>query len=1057
MAQRIGHQFLSSIGLFYLISFTYIKTTHMRKPRLLFMAVILLLSFATAIAQNRDISGRVTNEQGNPVPNASILVKGSSIGTVSQADGSYKLSVPANAQALVVSAIDMAAKEVIIGSSAVIDIGLAVAERSLQEVVVVGYGTKIKKDLTGNIAKVKGAEVQNMPVPNMTQALQGRAAGVFVESNNGKVGEGVKIRIRGSGSISASNEPLYVIDGVPINSSGGGLGGSTRENGAATPSGNPLADINFNDIESFDILKDASAAAIYGSRAANGVVLITTKRGKSGKTNFQVNTQYGSNKPTHKRGFLDAKEYIDLLREAAINSDNIEGVDPLDPDQYENSWLEFAEGRLTRYSGWSDWRTVETNTNWEDLAFNDKARTSAIDVSASGGNDRTKFYISTSYNNQDGILIGNTFRRLSARINLDQKVSERFKIGLNMSLAQTTAGRVPDDNQFSTPMQIVALSPVTPLRDLDGEVYNSPTTTYSNPYVDFLYSKFNSVIYRNLGNVYGQYNFTPSLFFRTEFGVDIQNQNDDQFYGEQTSFGAGTGGYGQSDWNRILNYNTNNYLNFTKALNDVHDLDATLGMSFQRYQNDWANVYGTQFPVNALQKLESSGSINGGTSAASISSFLSYFARVNYKYNDKYLLTLSGRIDGSSVFGVDNRYGFFPAASLGWILSEENFLKQSNFLSFLKLRASWGLTGNADGFGNFSHLGLWSAGSYYATGVLTPTQLANPALNWEKSNQVDLGLDFGFLRNRISGEIDYYKRKTDDLIYNVPVPGNSGYTTKTVNIGAMENKGVEIVINSENLSTKDFKWTTNLNMSWNQNKITRLDGDQDTISGNDGRYLNSLVVGQPIGVFFGPKFAGADPDNGDALYYLQDGKTTTNDYNEAGNFVVGTPNPKFIFGFGNTVSYKGFDLSFLFQGVFGNQVMNGGGGFMSASFDWFDNQSRDQLDRWQKPGDVTNVPQLRLGYGNGISASSRYIYDADYIRLKNVTIGYNLPSSILRKLKLASTRFYVTGVNLATFTDYPGWDPEVNTDYRSGNRNQGSDFYAAPQIKNISVGLNVGF
>lgn len=1029
----------------------------MRKPRLLFMAVILLLSFATAMAQNRDISGRVTNEQGNAVPNASILVKGTSIGTVSQADGSFKLSVPANAQALVVSAVDMAAKEVVIGSSAVIDISLATAERSLQEVVVVGYGTKIKKDLTGNIAKVKGAEVQNMPVPNMTQALQGRAAGVFVESNNGKVGEGVKIRIRGSGSISASNEPLYVIDGVPVNSTGGGLGGSTRADGAATSSGNPLADINFNDIESFDILKDASAAAIYGSRAANGVVLITTKRGKSGKTNFQVNTQYGSNKPTNKRGFLDATEYIGLLREAAINSDNIEGVDPLDPDQYENSWLEFAEGRLDRYSGWSDWRTVETNTNWEDLAFNDKARTSAIDVSASGGNDRTKFYISTSYNNQDGILIGNTFRRLSARINLDQKVSERFKIGLNMSLAQTTAGRVPDDNQFSTPMQIVALSPVTPLRDLDGEVYNSPTTTYSNPYVDFLYSKFNSVIYRNLGNIYGQYNFTPSLFFRTEFGVDIQNQNDDQFYGEQTSFGAGTGGYGQSDWNRVLNYNTNNYLNFNKTLNEVHDFDATLGMSFQKYQLDYANVFGTQFPVNALQKLESSGSINGGTSATSIKSFLSYFARVNYKYNDKYLLTLSGRIDGSSVFGVDKRYGFFPAASVGWILSEENFLKQSNFLSFLKLRGSWGLTGNADGFGNFSHLGLWSAGAYYATGVLTPTQLANPGLNWEKSNQVDIGLDFGFLKNRISGEIDYYKRKTDDLIYNVPVPGNSGYTTKTVNIGAMENKGVEIVINTENISTKDFKWTTNLNMSWNQNKITKLDGDQDTISGNDGRYLNSLLVGQPIGVFFGPKFAGADPDNGDALYYLQDGKTTTNDYNEAGNFVVGTPNPKFIFGFGNTVSFKGFDLSFLFQGVFGNQVMNGGGGFMSASFDWFDNQSRDQLDRWQKPGDVTNVPQLRLGYGNGIGASSRYIYDADYIRLKNVTLGYNLPSGVVRKLKISTARFYVTGVNLLTFTDYPGWDPEVNTDYRSGNRNQGSDFYAAPQIKNISVGLNIGF
>lgn len=1018
----------------------------MRKSANLMLAAF-LLSAQVLFAQTKTVIGKVTDSKdGSPIAGATISVKGLSVGTVSGEDGTFSLSVPEKATTLTISVIGFETQDVPISGSSV-QVSLKASEsKSLDEVLVVGYGTKIKRDLTGNIAKVKGSDIQSMPVPNFTQALQGRAAGVFVESNNGKVGEAVKIRIRGSGSISASNEPLYVIDGVPINSTG-----------ALVYSGNPLADINFNDIESFDILKDASAAAIYGSRAANGVVLITTKRGKIGKTNFQVNTQYGFNKPTHLQGFLNAQEYVDLLREAAINSDNIDGVDPLDPAQYPNSWLEFAEGRLDRYSGWSDWRTLETNTNWEKLAFNDKAHNSAIDLSASGGNDKTKFYLSLSYNNQEGILIGNTFRRLSTRINLDQNVSEKFKLGLNLSLSQTTAGRVPNDNSFSTPMQIVALSPVTPLRDLDGEVYNAPTTTYPNPYVDYLFGKYNSVIYRNLGNIYGQYNFHPSLFFRTEFGVDIQNQNDDQYYGYQTDAGAGTDGYGESDWNRVLNYNTNNYFSYKKSFSDVHDLEAVAGMSFQRYQNDWANVYGQQFPVYELQKLASSGLITGGTSASAVSTFLSYFARFNYKFDNKYLLTLSGRVDGSSVFGVDKRYGFFPAVSLGWIISQESFLENSNFLSFLKLRGSWGLTGNADGFGNFAHLGLWGAGSYNSTGVLVPTQLANPSLNWEKSNQIDIGIDFGFLKNRISGEIDFYNRKTDDLIFNVPVPGNSGFATKTVNIGAMQNRGVEFVLNTENISRKDFKWTTNLNLSWNQNKITKLDGDQDTIPGNDGRYLNSLLVGQSIGVFFGPKFVGADPDNGDALYYLQDGKTTTNQYNEAGNFVVGNPNPKFILGFSNTISYKGFDLSFLFQGVFGNQVMNGGGGFMSASFDWFDNQTRDQLDRWQKPGDITNVPQLRLGYSNGISASSRYIYDADYVRLKNVTIGYNLPVSVLRKLHISSSRFYVTGVNLLTFTDYPGWDPEVNTDYRAGNRNQGSDFYAAPQIKNISVGLNIGF
>lgn len=1022
------------------------KLEHMRKTVnfCLLTAVCMFFLFQPTFAQTKLLKGKITDAKGGAaVAGATIETKGAPFSTISDIDGSFQLSVPEKINTLIVSFVGFKTVEISINSD-LNRIQLTEASQSLNEVVVVGFGTRIKKDLTGNIAKVKGSEVQNMPVTNFNQALQGRAAGVFVEGNSGKVGEGVKVLIRGSGSISASSSPLYVIDGVPISNT--------------SYSGNPMADINFNDIESFDILKDASAAAIYGSRAANGVILITTKRGKSGKTNFQVNTQYGFNKPTHLRDFLNARQYIDLLREAAINSDHIDGVDPLDPNQYEDSWLEAAEGRLDRYSGWSDWKSVQTNTDWQKLAFNNNARTSAIDVSASGGTDKTKFYISTSYNNQDGILIGNRFKRLSARINLDQSVSEKFKIGLNLSLAQTTAGRVQSDNEFSTPMQIVALSPVTPLRDENGVVYNSPTTTYSNPYVDFEHGKFNSIIYRNIGNIYGQYNFLPSLFFRTELGADIQNQNDDQFYGFDTDFGSGSNGYGESDWQRSLDYNINNYFNYKKTFADVHELEAVVGMSYQRYTSEYANVYGEQFPVEALQKLASAALIKGGTSVETNSAFLSYFARANYKFNDKYLLTLSGRVDGSSVFGNDQRYGFFPAASVGWILSEEKFLRNSNLISFLKLRSSWGLTGNADGFGDFAHLGLWGGASYNGTGGLSPTQLANRNLRWEKSNQVDIGLDFGFFNNRVSGEIDYYNRKTQDLIYEVPVPGNSGFSTQTVNIGSMQNRGIEFVINSENITGKVFRWNTTLNVSRNRNKIVKLDGAQTKIPGNDGRFLNSLLVGQSIGIFYGPKYAGVDPENGDALYYLADGKATTNDYNKAADFIVGDPNPKLIAGLGNTLSFRNIELTFLFQGVFGNQVMNGGGAFMTAGFDGYDNQTSDQLNRWQKPGDITDVPQLRLRGSNGTGASSRYIYDADYIRLKNLTLAYNLPLSLVKRLKLGSAKFYVTGVNLLTFTDYPGWDPEVNTDARtSSNRNQGSDFYAAPQIKNISVGLNIGF
>ena len=1014
----------------------------MSKLRLLLLGFV-LFSGQILSAQNREVTGKVTDAGGSPLSNVSVTAKGSRNGTATNNDGTFTLTVDANTKSLVVSAIGFETREISI-TGAPLSISLKAGDsRSMDEVIVVGYGTKIKKDLTGNIARIKGSEVANTPVANFTQAIQGRAAGVFVESQSGKVGEGIKVRIRGAGSISASNTPLYVVDGIPINGDGN--------------SGNNLADINFNDIETFDILKDASAAAIYGSRAANGVVLITTKKGKIGKTQLNVNFQYGTNKPTGYRGFLDAKNYVDLLREAAINSDVIEGVDPLDPAQYSGSWLQFAENRLTRYSGFSNWRNLETNTNWEKLAFNEDAKTRMVDISATGGTDKTRFFLSGGFNDQDGILFLNSFQRLSTRFNLDHDASDRLKLGFNISVARTIANRVADDNEFYTPMQIVALAPITPVRDQNGALYDRPTTTYYNPLIETEDSRYFSTTFRNIGGLYLNYKLVPGLVFKTEFSADIQNQSDDRFYGNRTIIGQSTNGYGEASWYRAVTYNTNNYLSFNKVFKQVHDVDATAGMSYQDYRFDNVFVSGEDFPVNALKRLTSAGRITGGSTNGNSRAILSYFARGNYKLNNKYLVSLSGRIDGSSAFGQDNKYGFFPAASAGWVLSQENFLNSVKWLSFLKLRASYGLTGNDAGFGGFSHLGLWGASKYNNQSGLVPTQLANPDLKWEKSAQTDIGIDFGLFGNRLTGEIDYYVRNTRDLIYNVPVPGTSGFTTQTVNIGSMENKGFEFVLNNVNVNSRSFKWNTNLNLSKNSNKVTKLDGDQTLIPGNDGRYMNSLIVGEGIGVFYGPKFAGADPANGDALYFLPDGKNTTNDYNDAGDFVVGNPNPDWIGGLNNTFSYKGLEMSVLFQGVFGNQVMNGAGGFMSASFDWFDNQTVDQLNRWQKAGDVTNVPQLRLGYGNGIGASSRYVENASYVRLKNITLAYNVDSKLLNKLKIRSARFYLTGVNLATFTKYTGWDPEVNTDYRAGNRNQGGDFYAAPQIKSMTFGINLGF
>ncbi len=1003
-----------------------------------FMLAIGLFCVSLVWAQSRAVSGTVSNEAGDPINSASVVVVGSQIGTVTDENGRFTLSVPNQYSRLEVSSLGYNAVQVNIVTG---DLRITLSEgsgRTLDDIVVVGYGTRIRKDLTGNIAQVKGTEVANTPVTNINQALQGRAAGVFVESLSGRVGEGVKVRIRGAGSISASNSPLYVVDGIPINQE-------------------DLTDLNLNDIESFDILKDASAAAIYGSRAANGVILITTKKGRAGGTRLNVNAQYGFNKPTSHREFLNTAQYIELFREAAINSDQIEGIDPLDPADYRGSWLEFVENRFTRYSGHTNWRNQETNTNWEKLAYNDKSATKILDVNASGGNDRTRFYASGNYTDLDGIMIKNNFERISGRLNLEHDASARVKIGVNMGLSRTITNRITADNGFQTPLQLTALAPITPVYDQNGNLSTTPVTTYYNGLLEVDEVKRSSVLLRNLGNAFLKYKIIDGLVFNTEFGLDYANSSGQYYASPKALTGQGINGYGESEWGRSINYNTNNYFNYRQLFGAKHDLDATVGMSFQKYTSESAWVTGQDFPVNELNRLASAGEITGGSSSGSASSFLSYFARANYKFDDKYLLTLSGRVDGSSRFGRDTRYGVFPAVSAGWILSEESFLSGSSTLSFLKLRGSWGLTGNAEGFGNFSHLGLWGASKYNNSSGLTTSQLANPLLAWEKSEQTDIGLDFGLFNNRLTGEIDYYVRQTRDLIYNVPVPGTTGFSSQTVNIGAMKNNGFEFVLNSANVTSKDFKWNTSLNLSKNRNQITQLDGDQDKLPGNDGRYLNSMIVGEAIGVFYGPKYAGVDPENGDALYYTEDGKTTTNDYNDAGDFIVGNPNPSWIGGLNNTFSFKGFDLSILFQGVYGNSIMNGAGGFMSASADWFDNQTVDQLRRWQKPGDVTDVPQARIGYGNGIAASSRYIYDGSYVRLKNLTFGYNLPKSVLGNLKMQSARIYIAAVNLLTFTDYPGWDPEVNSDYRAGNRNQGGDFYTPPQVKSVTFGLNLGF
>lgn len=1009
--------------------------------------------FFTSYAQERVISGKVTAEDGSAVPGVNVLVKGTTSGTVTDVNGNYTLSAAANATTLVFSFIGYTTIETEIAGRSTVDIQLAQDVKQLSEVVVVGYGTQIKQDLTGNIARVNSEDLQNQPVVTFEQSVQGRAAGVFIENGNGKLGQGMKMRIRGSSSVSAGNQPLYVIDGIPVTS---------QSQASTNANTNPLVDINPNDIESIDILKDASASAIYGSRAANGVVLITTKRGKTGRTTFGLNLQTGFSEETNRREFLNTKEYVELLREAGKYSGEIA----------------YVESRLTR-NGAGDpasWQDPSADgyvsTDWQDQIFR-KGKVNQFDLSASGGNEKTRFFASLSYSDQEGILVSNRLDRASARLNLDQKATDKLSFGLNFSLSRTRNFRLSDDNAFSTPMQIVALMPVTPVIDPrtglvsgalspDTGIPNGNYPLYYNPLLDINYGERETSVFRNLATIYASYDITRHLTFKSEFGYDLLNQHEERYFGKETSRNTGyPNGWGTDGWTRVFNYTTNNFFMYTNTINDKHTYDIVVGTSYQESSRDFANTEGQQFPSNSYKELVSAASITAGTSRESRFSFLSYFARANFKFSNRYLIGISGRVDGSSRFGAGNKYGFFPAASAGWILSEESFLADNTIIEFLKLRASYGITGNAE-IDNFASRGLYSGdGGVAGVPGQRPTQLANPDLKWEQTSQFDIGFDFGFFNNRVNGEVDYYIKKTQDLLLDVNLPGNSGFATQTQNIGELENKGIELVVNTENL-VGDFRWSTSFNIARNRNKVTNLNGQVI-----EGDFLSRAVEGEPIGIFYGPKYAGVDPANGDALYYKEDADgtlVTTNDINEAKLMKIGDPNPDYIAGITNTFSYKNFDLSILFQGVFGNDVYNGGGKFMSANGDFLDNQTKDQLRRWQNPGDVTDVPQARLFGANGTGESSRYVSDATYVRIKNITLGYNLPAAMVSKIRFTKIRLYVSALNLLTFTDYEGWDPEVNSDtYTSGadqssnNINQGIDFYSAPQAKTITFGLTASF
>lgn len=1012
-------------------------------------SALLVAVFSSAAVAQYTVEGTVSDQSdGVPLPGATVILVDTNYGTATDADGYFEFTdVPEGTYTLRITFVGYVPlqRSIDVNQDLNLNLSLSMDQQSLSEVVVTGYGSVVREQMTGNISSVSARQIEEIPVNSFESALQGQASGVFIQRGTGKLGQGINIRVRGTSSVSASSQPLYVIDGIPI----------TAESQSTTADTNPLADINPDDIESIDILKDAAAAAIYGSRAANGVVLVTTKRGQAGATQVNVSLERGVSSPTNRVEWLNADEYIELFTEAAERSPfgDLSGPGYLEP-----VWFDFfAQG--------TDWRNREVDTNWQDESFQD-AHNTDLNVQVSGGTETTRFFISGGVSDQVGITRGDEFNRMNARLNLDHTASERLSVGMNLGVTRTENIRISNDNAFSTPLQAIAQPPISPA--FTPQFENGDLTGFSDePNENTLYYNFlrhvqgvdnNQTVFRNVGNLYADYSILPNLQFRSELGLDLLFQNEDYFADRNTNVGENTNGYGDSRIVNIVNYTTNNYLSWDTQFAEDHKLTAVGGMSYQSSDRYLTFVSGTNFPTDSFTKLASAADITGGSTTQTVFRFLSYFARTNYTFKDRYLLSASARVDGSSRFGENERYGFFPSVSAGWIMTREDFMQDVNFLTFLKLRVSYGLTGNAN-IGNFPSRGLYGGTGYAGLSGLAPSQTPNPDLKWERTTQYNFGLDYELVGDRISGEIDYYIKKTDDLLLNVNVPSTSGFTSQLRNVGELENKGFEFVINTHNL-VGEFQWTSNFNIAFNSNEITDLDGQVIT-----GGFLNRAVEGEPIAVMFGKEYAGVDPDNGDALYYLhsEDGKDydagTTNEYSDANDVVIGDPNPEFIGGLGNRFSFKNFDLNVLLQFVYGNDIYNGGGRYQSANGDFFDNQTKKQLDRWQEPGDITDVPEARLFGANGSNPSSRYIHDASYLRLKNVVLGYTLPQSALERLNLRRVRFYVTGVNLLTFTDYPSWDPEVNTDLytQSNNLNIGNEFYSVPQARTISFGVNIGF
>ncbi len=979
------------------------------------------------------IKGVVENENGAALTNVTVLEKGTRNGTISNESGRFVIVLNSFKPVLTISSVNYIDTAVEVGKQADIKIVLRDVSKVLDDVVVVGYGGVKKNDLTGAVVSVKNKELTAYPTASVIQALQGRAAGVLVQANNGEPGGSFKIRIRGGTSVNASSDPIFVVDGFA---------------GAILPPS--------EDIESMEILKDASSTSIYGSRGANGVILVTTKKGKAGKASIELNSSYSSQKEIRRLPLLNKDQFIDFIRE----------INPA-----------YAPGNA--------------NINWQDLIFK-KGGIQNTQLSFTGGSGAVRYYLSGSLFNQQGIITNSSYKRFSVTSNIDFTATNWLKVGMNLFVrsAKTGGVRTQENTGGVSGTGVVSgafkFGPDLPVYRPDGSYTLAIIgDSYDNPY-----AVANDLQLESVGGLY-QYNFyadaqvIKNVKFKSTFGSFSDNLRSGQFTPTTLNAGRNVGGDAIVN-NEIRNsYINENFLTFTNTFSKKNKLTMLAGFSYQKFVSEDFGARSQSFLSNSVSFRNLSGGAVSlpASSALSASQLASYYGRANYNFSDKYLVTLNARYDGSSNFSKNNKWAFFPSAAFAWNMRNEAFMENVKAINHFKWRFSYGLTGN-QAISPYQTLARFSPVLSFVNGLpvnaVRPTTIANENLKWETTKQQNIGIDLSLFNNRLSFTADYYKAVTADLLFDVLLPQYSGYSTQIKNIGKIENRGVELTVGTKNL-TGAVQWKTDFNISFNRNKVLELPNGNDIIYANAPGHMvgiaNSaqiLRVGEPIGSFFGWVYEGVyqpgatflpgagfevaaggerfqdisgKKDGSGKPLFQPDGVLNNDD-----RTIIGNPNPDFIWGFNNEFSFKNFDLNVFIQGSQGNDMLS----YTLLELEnlsGINNSTTEALKRWTPSNVNTNIPAAFAGRPQRVS--SRWVFDGSYVRLKNIALGYNLPANTLKKMKLQRLRIYVSAQNIITMTSYRGYDPEVN--YRNSNLNAGVDYASYPNAKAVTAGINIGF